>query len=531
MPELRVNGQPIRVPEGTSLLAALDAAGAMPLHPAPDGTPRAPLCGMGSCQDCRVWLNGLPVLSCLTRAEEGMEVHTHTPPAGDWWLATGDPLHTELLVVGAGPAGLEGALAAASGGVRVLLLDAAPGPGGQIWRGARAGKGQAGGLIARVEAEPNISLLHGASVVAVLEAGPEGFAFLVVQAGLPITVRARRVLLATGALERFLPFPGWTLPGITGAGALQVMAKGGLEVRGQRVLVAGSGPLLLAVAAGLRERGARVLGVAEVVPPARLAAFGLGAVRAGKLGQALGLGWALRGVPYWPGSLVLEAHGGERLEAVTLRRGARTVRLSVDRLAVGFGLVPETRLARALGCALTPGGAVRVNAYGLTSVPGVWAAGEVTGIGGVEAARAGGRVAGLVLSGQVEALPPALAERDRQAAFGEVLERAFAPGPELRSLPTSSTTVCRCEAVTHGQIASHTSWREAKLHTRCGMGACQGRVCGPATRFLYGLDPDDTPRAPLLPVPLQALMEGAISGQPSAIGEKDHHPPGLMAES
>ncbi len=506
MPELRVNGQPVRVPEGASVLAALGAAGALPLHPAPDGSPRAPLCGMGSCQDCRAWVDGVPVTTCLTRAQDGMQVETGRPEVTPTPQAS-RTLETELLVVGAGPAGLEGALAAASGSVQVLLLDAGPGPGGQIWRGARAGSGEAGALVARVQADPHIRTLAGASVAAVLDATPDGFRFLVVQGGAALTVRARRVLLATGALERFLPFPGWTLPGVTGAGALQVMAKDGLNVRGQRMLVAGSGPLLLAVAAGLRAHGARVLAIAEQAPVRQLAGFGAALARdPGRARQAAGLGFGLAGVPYWLGSYPVEAHGAERLEAVTVQRGARRVTLPVDRLAVGFGLVPETRLARALGCAVTPDGAVIVNAYGLTSVPGVFAAGEVTGVAGAPAARAGGRVAGLTVAGRVEALPLALAARAGEAAFAAALDRAFALRPELRDLPAPDTTVCRCEAVPHAALAPHAGWREAKLHTRCGMGACQGRVCAPATQHLYGWPPEATPRAPLQPIPVQALL-------------------------
>ena len=511
MPELSVNGRPVSVPEGASVLAALDAAGALPLHPAPDGSPRTPLCGMGSCQDCRAWVDGVPQVTCLTRAKVGLRVETQRPTEVPVSTAPSN-LDTDLLVVGAGPAGLEGALAAASGGLSVLLLDAGPGPGGQIWRGARAGSGEAGELIARVQAEPGIRWLSGASVAAVLEATPDGFGFLVVRGGGALTVRARRVLLATGALERFLPFPGWTLPGVTGAGALQVMVKDGLKVRGQRVLVAGSGPLLPAVAAGLRAHGARVLGIAEQAGTGQLAGFGLAlAQSSGRLRQAANLGLGLLGVPYWPDTFPVEAHGDGQLEAVTLQRGGRRLTLPVDRLAVSFGLVPETRLARALGCAVSPEGAVLVNAYGLTSVPGVFAAGEVTGVAGAPAAWAEGRVAGLTLAGRVEALPPALAARAGEVSFAGALSRAFALRPELRRLPAPDTTVCRCEAVPHAALAPHTGWREAKLHTRCGMGACQGRVCGPAADFLYGWPPEATPRSPLQPIPVQALLAAAPS--------------------
>ncbi|MFC6664575.1 FAD-dependent oxidoreductase [Deinococcus radiopugnans] len=164
-------------------------------------------------------------------------------------------------------------------------------------------------------------------------------------------IQAERVILATGATERFLPFDGWTLPGVVGAGGLQAMSKSGLDVRGQRVVVAGSGPLLLAVAAGLRQKGARVLAVAEQAGWPGVAAFGMAAARLpGKSREALALAAGLLGVPYWADCAVVRASGADQLQSVTLRRGRRELTLDCDYLAVGFGLVPDTRVAALLGC-------------------------------------------------------------------------------------------------------------------------------------------------------------------------------------
>ncbi|WP_309570245.1 FAD-dependent oxidoreductase, partial [Deinococcus sp.] len=388
--------------------------------------------------------------------------------------------HTDLAVIGAGPAGLSAALNAARSGAHVTLIDAQPGRGGQIWRGAATRKpGPAAALLHALDACPNVRWLAQTEIAwiendvdgrTLILSGPDGLSRL----------RAHRVILATGAVERFIPFPGWTLPSVTGAGALQAMVKAGLDVQGQRIVVAGSGPLLLAVAAGLRKAGARVLGIAEQAPLASAACFGLAAARlGGKARESAGLAWALRGVPYWPNTYPIQSEGNGAVERVTLRRARRDVTLECEWLGVGFGLVAETRVAALLSCALTDSGAVRVDAWGQTSVRGVYAAGEVTGVGGVDKALHEGCISGCAATGQIERLGGAAATSTRHKAFQDALERAFTLRPELRDLPAPDTVVCRCEDVTHGQLRPHPSWMAAKLQTRCGMGACQGRVCGP----------------------------------------------------
>ena len=156
------------------------------------------------------------------------------------------------------------------------------------------------------------------------------------------------LVLATGARERFLPFPGWTLPNVMGAGGLQALVKTGLPIEGKRVVVAGSGPLLLAVGAYLRGRGAEVLLIAEQASSARLARFVMGSL--GKMSQALSLKRQLKGVRYLSGCWVLAAHGEEKLETVTLFRGGKRWQVSCDYLACGFHLVPNVELAELLGC-------------------------------------------------------------------------------------------------------------------------------------------------------------------------------------
>ncbi|GGL08325.1 FAD-dependent oxidoreductase [Deinococcus radiotolerans] len=414
----------------------------------------------------------------------------------------------DVVVVGAGPAGLQAARTAAQGGAAVLLLDAGPGPGGQIWRGlSPAQAGVAGALLRDVQA---LKVTHlSRAEVSLATAGPAGgYDLVVVTPGGLRHIHAPKLILATGATERFLPFPGWTLPGVVGAGGLQAMTKSGLVIRGQRVVVAGTGPLLLAVAASLRDRGAQVVAVAEQARWPDLARFSLRASRLpGKGRETLALATRLRGVPVWPGTYPLRAAGEDRVTSVTLRRGQRTVTLDCDWLAVGFGLVPDTRLAVLLGCELQRG-AVQVGDQQQTSRPDLYAAGELTGVGGVDQALLEGFTAGCAATGQQERLAAVADRAAALRAFQGTLERSFALRPELRALPEPDTVVCRCEDVPFSALHRCASWTDAKIQTRCGMGACQGRVCGPATTALFDWIFTGV-RPPLTPLRLSDLLQAA----------------------
>ncbi|RDU96348.1 NAD(P)/FAD-dependent oxidoreductase [Trinickia dinghuensis] len=410
----------------------------------------------------------------------------------------------DLVVVGAGPAGLAAARAAAQGGMTIAVVDDNPRAGGQIWRQG-PGVAMPGALresLADLIGRANVTFYNGAKISALNDLG-EMIIESAASGGMSISFG--QLIIASGARERLLPFAGWTLPGVTGAGALQALIKGGMPVRGERVVLAGSGPLLIAALATARAAGANVIACVEQAPWRAIASFGisLGATPS-KAWQAMRLTRGFAGTRYWADSVVTQALGDDRVEAAVVRRGGRDVKLECDRIACGYGLVPNVSLAQMAGCALARG-AVEVDDLQRTSVRGIWAAGECTGIGGMELARAEGEIAGLAACGRP--VPAQLIrERDRWRRFAQRVARAFELGARARAWPSAETILCRCEDVAFGDVSAHATWRDAKLHTRCGMGPCQGRICGAAVQTYFGWDAA-MPRPPLAPTGIGALLE------------------------
>ncbi len=415
----------------------------------------------------------------------------------------------DLLVVGAGPAGLAAAYRAAKNGLRVTVVDDNPAAGGQIWRGEHSKPKSAGAQVwfERLRSV-EIEFVNGARVFQ-----SAGKTFLAETPKGVVEFVFENVVLATGARERFLPFPGWTLPNVMGAGGLQALVKTGLPIEGKRVVVAGSGPLLLAVAGYLSEQGAEVLLIAEQAPALRLARFGLGMIsNPSKARQAFelrkkfprkGAKAQRKAAKYLSGCWVTEARGVGKLESATLVRGGNRNQIPCDYLACGFHLVPNVELAELLGCKVE-NACVQVDEFQQTTVPSVYSAGETTGIGGLELSLVEGEIAGLAASGAHDAARGLFPVRGRQRKFAELLNRTFALRDELKSLAAPETIVCRCEDVTFERLRAHDSWRAAKLQTRCGMGPCQGRVCGGAVEFLFGWRAESV-RPPVLPVRVESL--------------------------
>lgn len=412
----------------------------------------------------------------------------------------------DVAVVGAGPGGMAAASIASETGLRVCLLDDNCSPGGQIWRG--------------LHPDTSIKNPHGREFTAWGERLRRTICAIwtgsqVIDHPAPNTLRVEqdgelrditygKLILATGARERFLPFPGWTIPGVTGAGGLQALVRSGLDVAGKRVVIAGSGPLLLAIAAGLTGAGAKIVAIYEQAPFAKLIGFGVTlAGSPGKISEGLGYARKLRGTRYRTGCWVKSADGSTRLTRITVTNGHNEWAHDCDWLACGFHLVPNLELPLLLGCSIL-NGYVAVDQFQQSSVSGVACIGELTGIGGLEKALLEGQIAGWIAAGREDVARGLSLRLEKQRRFANRLDSAFKLREELRNLCLPEAIVCRCEDVTYSSVQQCTSWREAKLHTRCGMGACQGRICGPQTEFLFGWR-DVGVRPPLFPARLSSI--------------------------
>ncbi|MEV7969114.1 NAD(P)/FAD-dependent oxidoreductase [Sphaerisporangium sp. NPDC088356] len=458
----------------------------------------------------------------------------------------------DLAVVGAGPAGMAAAVAAARAGLSVALIDSGARLGGQYYRhppeGFRARRpGALHHGFARFTRLADALKAHGVEIrlghrvwaVEKLTGDASEKAIAAEEdAGVAVhclagarderreTVLARRLVIATGAHDRPLPFPGWDLPGVFTAGGAQALLKGDLVVAGRRVVVAGTGPFLLPVAAGLAGAGAHVAGVFEAN-----GRFGLASTliaHPGKLAEGAGYGYRLarHRVPYAGGHAVVAAHGENELTHVTVAKVDRDWvpgplrTIECDALAVGYGFVPQIELATQLGCATGTGGdggpVVAVDEGMRTSVPGVYAAGEPTGVGGAELAEVEGWIAGRAVAAdlgrQVDRAPGLARRRARLAAFGRALQAAYPVRDGWMGWLRDDTLICRCEEVPYARIKDArelgaSDARSLKLLARPGMGWCQGRVCGYAVACLAGEEPLP-PRRPIA----QPVRLGDLAG-------------------
>lgn len=464
-----------------------------------------------------------------------------------------------VVVIGAGPAGLSAARAALRAGGDVTLLDSSDQLGGQFWRHlprTMSGRSEQRlhhkwrvfeSLRSELQQHPKCTIVTNAQVW-LLEQRDDGVPTVHVHQGAvdaagrtSLRFEPDALVLATGAHDRTLPFPGWTLPGVYTAGAAQALAKAERIAVGSRVVVAGAGPFLLPVAQSLALSSARVVGVYEATPTASLMR-GWGA-KPWQLGAAVGkvpeLGGYVAGhlrhrIPYRPGHAVIEAHGTDSVEAVTVARvdvnwapilGTETV-VDADAVCVSHGFTPRLELAIAAGCAISAERFVEVDRLQRTSIPGVYAAGELTGIAGADAALAEGAVAGHAAAAGRQSdsgVVRAARARTRFAAFGRRMNAVHAPRSGWTGWLRDDTTVCRCEEVTSGEltrVAEQTQscgLRSLKLSTRAGLGICQGRVCGRTVEELLGgsfADGATTDRRPIV----SPVRIGDLASQSSAAG-------------
>ena len=419
----------------------------------------------------------------------------------------------DVAIVGAGPAGLAAAAITAGADLSTLLLDENSAPGGQIYRAVtttplkeRSILGEdywAGAALVADTKASGAEIVQGATVWS-LDATRELAASW---AGTSRFIKARRVILATGALERPFPIPGWTMPGVMTAGALQTLLKGSGLVPDGRLVLAGTGPLLWLLAAQLLRAGGRIEALLDTTPWANQLRA-LPHAPAFAVSRYLAMGVALRRevarhVEVVRGVTRLRAEGHGALATIAFEAGSGERRLAADVLALHQGVVPNANLAMAAGVphrwhpaqlCWVP----ELDASGNSRIDGIAIAGDGAGIGGALAAQAQGRLAGLAAVAAVAAerlarlpdrqlLEQALARAVRGRAF---LDRLFAP-PHWSRLPEGDTIVCRCEEVTAAQLLEAVGMgamgpNQAKAFLRCGMGPCQGRLCGLTVTELIG---------------------------------------------
>jgi D-hydroxyproline dehydrogenase subunit alpha len=452
----------------------------------------------------------------------------------------------DLLIVGGGPAGLAAAAEAAGLGLEVVLVDERPALGGQIFKQP--------GLVVRSGRDLGGDHLRGRALIEAAEAsgaelrlrttclallGTE--AVLATEGEQARSFEARQVLIAPGAHDRPVVFPGWTLPGVITAGAAQTIVKAHRVAPGERLLFAGSGPLALAFPAQLLHYGVNVVAVLEAGPApgvadiARLTAAARGNVPLLRDAARYRLELLRGRVPLRYRRIVVRAEGEERVEAVVhaaVDRDWRVVpgseeRVEVDTLCVGYGFFPSVELLRAAGCELAYdedlGGPVAlVDRWQRTTVPGVLAAGDGTGVRGSYVAEDQGRLAAVGLLEDESRAAPIRRRLEQRLRFQRALDRAYRIGPGIYELAGPDTVVCRCEEVRRAEldraIDATPDVNVVKALTRVTMGLCQGRNCQRQIAALIaarhgraiGELPSATPRSPVRPVPLASVADDSI---------------------
>ncbi|HTE37941.1 MAG TPA: FAD-dependent oxidoreductase, partial [Reyranella sp.] len=401
---LRFDGAEIEALTGETIAAALAAADIVSVRQARSGAPRGPFCGMGACFDCLVTVDGRPnQRACLTKVTDGMDVLSEPiagPPTGAS-AAAAEEIACDVLVVGAGPAGLSAARDLARAGANVIVADERLHAGGQFFKPLAPSQlaerqhldrqFRDGAALHEAALQAGVHILNETTVWAAFSATDVA----AIVAGRSTLFRPRRLVLATGAYEQSLPVPGWTLPGVMTVGALQTLARSYRVAPGERIVIAGNGPLCLQTAAELLDGGANVVAVLESASRPTV----------GNLPEFLRAGWAaptllvsglalvsrLKPLLHWR-RRVTRLLGDDRVRRVE----AADLSIDADIVALGYGFSSSSELARSLGCrhhfVLRGSGSMETvtDADGRTSVPEVFAIGDGARFGGAQAAMAAG---------------------------------------------------------------------------------------------------------------------------------------------
>ena len=557
------NGHPVVGRKGESIAASLIAAGIRNFRQDRGGKNRGIYCGMGTCFECLVQINGSPSQrACLIPVENGMDIQTQTyaPSVGSrndqmrpsFHPTSPSPRRTALLIIGAGPGGLASAIAAARCGVNVTVLDERTLPGGQYFKqpatAAESSDKSAfdqqslqGRSLIETARNLGVEILSKTTVWNAVESS-DGFDLHVFQDGDPCCFTANQLIIATGAYEKSFPVPGWTLPGFLTTGAVQTLIRAYKVAPGSRILISGNGPLNLQVAAELIRNGVSVAAVIETSRPNNLRNF-----RALTNAVCKSPALILKGVSYlrtlkkanvpvFYNHVLIRAEGVDNVECgyvAALDNNGRPIpgserKFEVDTICVGYGFIPNTELTRLLGCSHNydrDSGALIVsrNDDGSTSRAGVFSVGDAGELQGAQVALAQGMLAGFSAAQNLGRTPSNVAEVAkakrrliRHREFQQALWTLFGNSKvDWVSHSSDSVTICRCEDITVGQISrviqnGVDDIGSLKKLTRVGMGRCQGRYCGPLVVKMLAertkREPDRwswfAPRFPVKPLPI-----------------------------
>lgn len=518
---IELDGESFNAIAGESIASALAASGRLELGRDKSGASRGLFCGMGACFDCQVSVDGgPPVRACLTKVRQGMKLRSldyraAAPVAGP--QCAREPsmrLDPDVLIVGAGPAGMSTALELTEAGASVVVADERPEAGGQFFKQLARSHAFAATKPSDSQYREGAVLIErlrnsDAEVIGTANAwgafrDEAGKIEICIAAGTKsYVVHPRQLVLATGAYESAPAFPGWTLPGVMTTGAAQGLVRAYRVAPGQKVLIAGNGPLNLHLAYELVNGGAEVVAIAESAagPSAGRAPAVIGALMSSPALILRGIGYLreLRKhrVPVLYGYHILRAYGEERVRSASIAKiGCDAALLAetekhykVDAVCLGYALHPSNELARSLGCEhelAAPGLLVpKRDSHFRTSIDGVYVAGDSGVLGGAHVAMAEGRLVARAVLGNLSQHKPESSRRDRRLLrrhrrFQRHLWSMYEAPDVTAALP--HTPLCRCEMVTLDTV---TSLIESGVHDlgslkrqcRAGMGPCQGRYC------------------------------------------------------